>query len=388
MARSKQLGGVALTVIILGVVSFLTDLSSEMILPLLPLFYISLGADMAVVGLIEGIAESTASIMKVISGWFSDRTRKRKTLVFSGYSMSAASKPFFALATTWQHVLVVRFTERIGKGIRDPPRDAMIADSSKMGVRGRAFGYHRALDTGGAILGPLAAAILFPLLGFRNIFLTATIPAAIAVLLILTSVKEIRAKGQTKPRQLSRLSLKRFSSEFKVFIFVGMLFTLGNFSYAFMLLRANGLGISSALVPLVYLLFNVVYAVLTIPAGILSDLLGRRGLISLGYAIFGAMCFGFAFATHSIHAVVLFAVYGMSMAITDTLQRTYVSDLVPSELRGTAFGIFHTVVGVATLPASLIAGFLWHYYGATATFIYGSALTFLAALVLIFGLRK
>ena len=383
------LSGITRNVIVLGIASLLSDASREMIFPLLPLLLVNgLAAEKSIVGLIEGIAESTASILKVFSGWFSDKIGKRKPIIFSGYGISTFAKPFLALATSWFHVLAVRFADRVGKGIRTSPRDAMIADSTDEKVRGKAFGFHRSMDTLGAMIGPSIAFLLFPLFGYRNIFLLATIPGVIAVFLILAFVKERERPIRKNNPQPIKFSFKSLSKEFKIFVILAALFALGNFSYAFIILRAQDVGITPELIPLLYLLFNTVYALFSIPAGILSDKIGRKPVIALGYTTFGMMCLGFAVATSSISAIVMFALYGIFNAITDTVQRAFVSDLTIAELRATALGTFHAAVGMAALPASIVAGVLWQYFGATATFLYGAALAFLSTILLIILLKN
>lgn len=388
-AKIGLLNGITRNVIVLGIASLLTDASSEMIFPLLPLFLVNvLAAEKSIVGLIEGIAESTASILKVFSGWFSDKIGKRKPIIFSGYGISTFVKPFLALATSWFHVLAVRFADRVGKGIRTSPRDAMIADSTDEKVRGKAFGFHRSMDTLGAMIGPSIAFLLFPLFGYRNIFLLATIPGVIAVFLILAFVKERERPIQKNNPQPIKFSFKSLSKEFKIFVILAALFALGNFSYAFIILRAQDVGITPELIPLLYLLFNTVYALFSIPAGILSDKIGRKPVIALGYTTFGVMCLGFAVATSSILAIVMFALYGIFNAITETVQRAFVSDLTIAELRATALGTFHAAVGMAALPASIVAGVLWQSFGATATFLYGATLAFLSTILLIILLKN
>jgi len=361
-----------------------------MIFPLLPIFYVMLGAEKSIIGLIEGIAESTSSILKVVSGWLSDKIGKRKSLIALGYTISTSSKPLFAFAANWSQALAIRFTDRIGKGIRESPRDAIIADSSAVGVRGRAFGYHRAMDTVGAIIGPLIAILLVTILGstehaYRTIFLVATIPGAIAVLLVLAFVEEVKPDPIENAHPI-KLSFKSFTREFKVLIFIATLFSLGNFSYAFLVLRAEELGLRIEVIFLMYFIFTAVYAIFSMPIGIVSDRIGRKPVLALGYLAFGFMCLGFAFATSQtniIYIIAFFLMYGLSNAITETIQRTYVSELVAPELRGTAFGVFHTIIGIALLPASVIAGILWQIYGTgTITFLYGATFALAAATVL------
>jgi len=377
--------GLSRNVLVLGTVSFLTDVSSEMILPLLPIFLVSvLGASPALLGLIEGIADSTASMLKVLSGWYSDRMGKRKGFVTAGYSLSTFSKALYAFATSGVHVLLIRFADRVGKGIRTSPRDAIIADSAPHETRGRAFGLHRSMDTAGAILGPLFALALFPTLGFRGVFLLAALPASIAVLIILLFLRERASPGGERGLGIT---LGGLDARLKLFLGVSALFALGNFSYAFFVLRAHELGFSTSGVVSFYLLFNIVYAFAAMPAGALSDILGRKEMLVLGYLFFCTTCLGFAIASTLMPLLLLFALYGIFMAIYEPVQRAYVSDLSLAESRATALGAYHTAIGLAALPASVIAGLLWNSLGAQAAFLYGSAIALLSALLLVALIR-
>lgn len=373
--------GMSTTVLVLGAASFLADVTSEMIFAVLPFFYLGLGIAPAAVGLIEGIAESTASLLKVYSGRYSDRIGRRKVFITSGYGLSAISKILFALATTWPHVLFIRFFDRVGKGLRTSPRDALIADSTDAEFYGKSFGFHRAMDTSGAVLGIAVAFSLVAYFSYRQIFLIAAIPAFLSVLLIIFFVREIRKE----PKAISfRLTFKALSKEFKIFLIIATIFGLANFSYVFLMWKAKEIGIPEQRIILLYLLFNVIYAISAMPAGMLSDRLPRKHIIALGYALFGFTCTGFMLAKTTLHVLLFFALYGIYYAFMEGIQKAYVADLVPAEARGTAFGVFHTVLGIAALPASLIAGALWQYLGASATFLYGAALAFLAAVLLIF----
>ncbi len=380
MSKKRDIFGLPLNVVLLGLVSFFTDMSSEIILPLLPLFLLSMGASVSAIGLIEGIAESSASLLKVYSGWYSDKIGKRKVFVSSGYALSAVAKLFFALAIVWHHVLAIRFVERIGKGLRTSPRDALIADSTDAKSYGKAFGFHRAMDTSGAIFGVLLALVLVSYFTYRQIFIIAFIPAAIYVIFVL-KVKEkrkmVRSVSQT-------LGIKNLDRRYKLFLVAATIFALANFSYVFLILMAKDIGISDRGVISLYLLFNIVYTFLAMPAGVISDKIPRKQVIVAGYMIFGAMCAGFVFASTPLHMVVLFGIYGVYYAIIEGVQKAYIADLVDADARGTAYGAFHTVVGLAAFPASLIAGLLWQYIGPFATFAYGALLALLAASILTF----
>jgi MFS family permease len=384
--KKRLLFGLGLNVIVLGIASMLTDISTEMIFPLFPLFTVEvLGASAAAIGLIEGIAESTASLLKVASGWWSDKIRRRKPIVVAGYGLSTIVKPALAAATSWPHALVVRFADRVGKGVRTSPRDALIADSTHRKVRGKAFGLHRALDTVGAVVGPAIAFLLLPILGYRGVFLIAAIPAIISVLVLVLFVKEVK-----KGRKISRPIIRgvSFSPEFKLYLGIAAIFAIGNFSWAFFILAAKSLGIAAEYTILLYMLYNLIYALTSLPAGLLSDRVGRRPVIAFGYAIFGVTCVGFALIGSAWLAIFLFALYGLFKGITDGVQKAYVSDLVAPQVRGTAMGAFDTAVGLAAFPASFVVGIIWYSVGAWAAFTYGAVLSFAAAVLLIVAIRK
>ena len=378
--RRKKILGLSANVVLLGIVSFFTDLSSEMILPLLPLFLLGMGASVSAIGLIEGIAESTASLLKVYSGWYSDKIGRRKIFVSSGYALSAVAKVFFAVSVFWHHVLVVRFVERMGKGIRTSPRDALIADSTDVKSYGKAFGFHRAMDTSGAIFGVLLALVLVSYFTYREIFLIAFVPAAISVIFVL----KVKEKKKERRSVSLILGVKKLDQKYKLFLVAATVFALANFSYAFLILKAKDVGMSDRGVITLYLLFNIVYTFLAMPAGIISDRISRKRVIIAGYLVFGVMCMGFVFASTLFHLVVLFGVYGFYYAIIEGVQKAYIADLVEPAERGTAYGTFHTVIGLAAFPASLIAGLMWQYVDPSATFIYGAFLALLAASLLTF----
>jgi MFS family permease len=375
-------------VILLGIVSFLTDMSSDMIYPLLPLFLSEVLHSSAVfIGLIEGVAESTASILKVFSGWLSDRLGKRKFLVTLGYGLSSLSKPVLSIVNAGWQVLGLRFLDRFGKGVRTSPRDAMIADSTPPERRGLSYGFHRAMDSGGAVIGPLLAFIFLSLehKNYRFIFALASIPAVLSVLTLFFFVKESR-RIKEKKANLPRLRLSSFNSKFKIFLFGVMLFTLGNSSDAFLFLRAKGLGVSEVYIPILWMILNLVYALASSPAGALSDRIGRKNLMVSGLLIYALVYFGFAFATRPLHVWILFAVYGLYYGLADGTMRAFVADLVEEEKRATAFGIYHGVVGVMALPASLIFGWIWQSVGISTAFLFGAGLSFVAMLIFEIGL--
>ena len=374
-------------VIALGWVSLFTDISSDMIFPLLPLFLANtLGIPKALIGLIEGIATSTASILKAFSGHISDRIKKRKILVLIGYSLSALSKPFFAIANNVAEVFLVRLSDRIGKGIRDAPRDALISESIRKQRRGKWFGFHRMMDRSGAIIGTIIAFLLLRYIttNYRTIFWYATIPAFLSIIVILFFVKDVGHKIGDK----IKFSLKNFSRNYKLFILTSVVFNLGNFSYAFYILKAENLGIFVAFIPLLYLTYNVFYAVFSMPAGMWSDKIGRKNVILLGYVLLGATAIAFSFITSNALVWVIFAIYGLQIAFVDGTSRAFVSDLSPKSEKGTALGIYQTASGLAILPASVIAGALWDSVGASAPFIYAAITSAAASAMLIAFVKK
>jgi MFS family permease len=379
---TSPVSGVKRPVFILGIVSFLTDVSSEMVYPLVPLFLTSaLGAPVAAVGLIEGVAESAASVFKTIGGWASDRLRMRRPLVFVGYALSAAAKPLLAAAYVWPVALAVRFGDRTGKGIRTAPRDALVADVTPPSLRGRAFGFHRAADTLGAVLGPAVALALLAAYSdnFRLIFVLAFVPAAAGVALVaLVRERPAPAPG---PRE-GAFAWRQMGAGFYVFLGISLVFALGNSSDAFLLLRAKDVGLGNSEVVLSYMLFNLVYAAAAMPAGIASDRLGRRNVIALGFAVFGAVYIGFGLAGRGAAVWPLFAVYGLHMALTEGVARAFVADFVPSERRATALGLYQGAMGAMILLSSVIAGILWDVVDPAAPFFLGGG-TALAALVLL-----
>ncbi len=385
--KSRYSKGISINILLLGIVSFLNDFSSEMINPILPMFITALGGGGLIIGLIGGLRDSITSVLFIFSGFWSDKIGKRKIFVTSGYLTSAVSKLLLSFSMIWQHVLIFSGFERVGKGLRNAPRDAIIADSMPK-EKGKGFGIHRALDTSGAILGSVVVFILFWFLkfGFNLIIFSAAIFAFVS-LIPLNFVKERRMKIYDVNW---KISLKRFSSSFKLFIFVTAVFYLANFSYMFFILKAQEvfIGTESVGVPiLLYVLFNISYATLAVPFGILSDKIGKRNVILFGYLLFSLTSLCFAFFDSLIALIILFVLYGMVYAIIDGNQRAYVSDLTSEEIRATALGTFHMTIGLITLPASLIAGFLWQFVAPNATFIYGSVIS-LFSVVLFLVLRN
>jgi MFS family permease len=377
-------------VIILGLVSFFNDIASEMIYPIVPIFLTSvLKAPITIVGLIEGIAESTASLLKTFSGWLSDKFKKRKFFVSSGYSLSTLSKLMIGLAKSWPLVLIGRFIDRFGKGIRTSARDALIAESSNDSNKGRAFGFHRALDTLGAVVGPLIAIFLIHSLNenLRPIFYLAFIPGLIAVLLLIFSVKEKKTEiGQTT---LPKFSFQNLNPTFKIFLFSSIIFAIGNSSDAFLILRAKSLGLTTTLAIFTYVIFNLFYALFSLPAGILSDKIGPKKLLIFGFFFFALIYLLFGLNQSSIYLWLLFALYGIYMALTEGVGKAYLSQIGEKEMLATSFGIYQTAIGICTFFASLIAGILWSKINPSAPFIFGSLLALIAGFIfLIFSNKK
>jgi len=376
-------------VVLFGWTSFFEDISSQMNYSILPLFLANtLGVNKAFIGLIEGIAETTASFLKIFIGWLSDKLKLRKVFVVTGYAVTALSRPFLSFANKGFQVLGLRFMDRTGKGIRTSPRDALIADSCEESDRGRAFGFHRSLDTAGAIVGPLLAFIFLSRLGmsYRAIFLISVIPAIIATILVLVS-KETKGSPADSGIPKPKISIGAFPADFKKFIFVVALFTLGNSSDAFLILRANNIGISPVLIPVLWVVFNITYAVSALPSGILSDRIGSRRVIAYGFLIYSVVYLGFAFATSAYQVWILFLIYGFYYGLTDGVSRSLVSKMVSSEQRGTAFGIYHSTVGLVSLPASLLMGFLWDWKGPKTAFLFGAVLA-LVSVIMLFSLIR
>lgn len=377
--------GLNKNIVVLGVVSFFTDVSSEMLYPIIPIFLTSvLGVPMSILGLIEGVAESAASILKALSGWFSDRAKKRRSFVIWGYFLSSIGKLFFFLAYAWPVVLLGRLVDRIGKGIRTSPRDAMIADSCEEAYRGKAFGFHRAMDSLGACLGPLLALLLLAVLkdNMRIVFLVAFIPAIIAVGLLALFLAEAPAVSRNNIQPI-KFNLKQFSPRFKTLLFVSVIFSMGNSSVAFLIMKAKDIGLANVMVILTYVLYNISYTILSMPAGILSDRIPRRMVMITGFIIFAFVYLGFGLYADARTIWALFFIYGFYMAFTDGVSKAFVTDMVKQEARGTALGVYHCFVGLATFFASLIAGLLWTYLGSSAPFIYGAIMAVISCALFI-----
>jgi MFS family permease len=385
MEKDRKFFGFGRNVFFAGVVSFFMDVSSEMIYPLIPLFLSNiLGINKSVIGLIEGIAESTASLLKVFSGWFSDRIGNRKWLMAAGYGISTLSRPIVALATGWHHVMVSRFMDRFGKGVRTAPRDAIIAESTEKTHLGRAFGFHRSMDTLGAVVGPALAFLLLGIFSnnYRSVFWLSMIPGLIAVLLIIFFITE-KKKVYIAHSERPKLTIKHFDWKFKFFVLIATLFAIGNSSDVFLILRAQQIGIPIVMIPIVYLLFNLVYSLSAIPAGIAADRFGRKRVILVGFVLFAILYYGFAAAKDTTAIWVLFAFYGLFMGLTEGIQKAFLATIIPPDFKATAFGVYNTAVGFAMFPASLIGGWLWDNISPSATFYYGSITASLSAMLFV-----
>ena len=368
----------------LTAVSFFTDVSSEMIYPLLPAFLtVTLGASASFVGAIEGAAESTPSLLKLASGWWSDRVQRRKPLVVAGYTIASVMRPLVAVAQSAAQVLVIRVSDRVGKGLRKSPRDALIADSVDPSIRGRAFGFNRTGDHTGGVLGPLIAFALVQWLKMplRTVFWWAILPGALAVATVLFGVKEVPRHSTARSRGSATLAIGQpLGGRFWAVLAVILVFTLGNSTDAFLLLRAKQLGVPVALAPILWACLHVVKSASSVPGGALSDRIGRKPLLVSGWLLYALVYFAFGRASAAWHAWALFGVYGIFFGLTEGTERALVADMVPADKRGTAFGWYNLTIGLGALPASIVFGAIWDRQGSTAAFDFGAALALAAAL--------
>ena len=385
-------------VIGLSAVSFFTDVSTEMIYPLLPVFLAGvLGANASFIGAIEGTAETTASLLKLLSGWWSDKVSSRKPFVVAGYLLASIVRPFTAATHSATQVLAIRVTDRVGKGIRSSARDALLADSAVPEARGRAFGFHAAADNAGAVLGPLVAFFILRLHGvgaldasghflprdehaMRNVFWLSAIPAAIAMVILIVVVRDIPRRDSAKPGEAGGSA--SLGGRFWGYLVVVLLFTLGNSTDAFLLLRANQLGVPVALAPILWALLNFVKSATGTYGGQLSDRIGRKPLIVGGWLLYAAVYFAFAWAGAPWQAWALFAVYGIFYGMTEGTEKALVADIVPAVRRGAAFGWYNLAIGLGALPASLIFGWIWDRSGSPSAFVFGATLALAAAILM------
>jgi len=375
-------------IILLGITSLLTDISSEMVYPILPVYLVvTLGVSPAILGLIEGIAESLASLLKVFSGYFSDKIRLRKPFTILGYGASAVGKLLLYVSTSWGYVLFSRIVDRFGKGVRTAPRDALIADSSPEGKRGASFGLHRAMDTTGAAIGVLCVYFLITHYKgeFKDVFFLSIIPAILGVFFLFL-IKEKRVAPYVKAKKFE-FKWGKLDKRLKLFLIFTFVFTLGNSSNQFLLLRAQNLGNPLPIVILLYLVYNLSYAIVLYPASRLSDKIGRKKLLVLGYLFYALVYLGFAVNNSPHNFWALFAVYGLYIGFTEGVEKALVSDIAPQELRATAIGLHATLIGIGLFPASLLAGLLWKFIGPQAAFYFGSIMGLIASVGFWFVLK-
>jgi len=398
----RKIWGLDRNVFFTGVTSFFMDVSSEMIYSIVPIFLSSvLHVDKTIIGLIEGVAETTASMLKMVAGWLSDRLGRRKSLMIFGYGLSTLSRPILALAGGWGQVLGARFVDRFGKGVRTAPRDAIIADSVEPRELGRSFGFHRAMDQFGAVLGPAIAFLILSQRhnGYRTVFWVSLIPGVLSVLVIVFFIKERRRRDVAEasepaaklldgtaahvPRDPLRTRLSRLRGPLLVYLAVTAIFSLGNSSDAFLILRARDLQVAAALIPVLYVVFNFIYSAFSVPAGLVADRVGRRKVALIGFAVF-AVAYAWMALAHSQAAVWgVFAVYGVYMGVADGNGRALLAEFSTGARRGTAFGAYHMTVGIAALPASVVAGLLYDHVSPAAPFWVGAGAAVLAGLLML-----
>jgi MFS family permease len=388
--KKKPFLGLSKNVRSLGWVSLFNDIASEMIYPLLPLFLNTvLGAGVVFIGLIEGIAESASSFLKLFSGWVSDRFQKRKGLILFGYFLASITRPFIGLATSAYHVLFLRFFDRIGKGVRSSPRDALLSQSCREEERGKAFGFQRAMDHAGAMTGPLIASLLMAVFtkDLRIIFLLAFVPSLFCLWILwrgVTDVHPVRNSSEAiNPSSPPKLNWKGWDRKFKYFLLIITLFTLGNSSDAFLLLRAQDLGLNIVTIPILWFIFHLSKMVFSVPGGSLSDRIGRRKVMILAWTVYGLVYWGFAFASKPYHIWLLFIAYGLFYGLSEGTEKAWVADLVEESKRGTAYGAYHFCIGIAAFPASLLMGILWKAVGVQWAFSFGAIMALIAAFLAI-----
>lgn len=385
--KQKKILGLEWNIFFAGITSFLTDTATKMIYAIMPLFLLSIGATKTELSIIEGIAESTASVLKALSGWWSDKIGRNKPFMVMGYALTALLSPLFSMAASPLQVLLIRFSERVGKGIRTAPRDSLIAGSSGDGERGKSFGFHKAMDNSGAIVGPLMAfSILsvFPT-DYRKVFLISAIPGILGLLAIILFIKEAR---RGKAELLTKIHYRDFDSRYYIFLGIAFIFTLGNSTDALLLVKANDVGIQALFIPLVYLIFNSVSVLFAVPAGMLSDKFGRERLIIFGYVLYAVIYFGFGWTSQESVVILLFALYGLYSAATDGVQKALISDLIDKNKRGTGLGLYNSLIGMTLLPASIIAGLLYDKVDNRAPFFFGAAMAFIAAMCMVGFYRR
>ncbi|MBP1663310.1 MAG: Major facilitator superfamily permease [Bacteroidetes bacterium] len=382
MIEKKKIFGFTPNVFYTGIVSFLTDTSVKMVYSVMPLFLMSIGASKTSLSLIEGIAESTASLIKAFSGYWSDRIGRNKPFMLIGYGLSALIMPVYALVVSPLQVLIFRFIERVGKGIRTAPRDSLVAGSVNGNEVGRSFGLHKAMDNSGAILGPLLAflLLLFHPGDFRLIFLLAGIPGILGMFVLVFGIREAKKR---KESLMKNFRFSDFPKRFYLFLAIIFIFTLGNSTDALLMVKANEVGIKITFIPLVYLISSVVSVFLAIPFGSLSDRIGREKLLIAGFLIYSLVYFGFGVTANVYVIVALFALYGIYSALTDGVQKAMISDLTDENKKGTGMGIYNAMLGITLLPASLIAGLLYDKVNSSIPFYFGGVMSLLALLLML-----
>ena len=385
---SHKIFGFSKNIFYVGITSFLTDTSTKMVYSVMPLFLLSIGASKTTLSVIEGIAESTAALVKTLSGFRSDKIGRNKPFMLIGYAITTVITPFYALVVAPVQVLYLRFIERIGKGIRTAPRDSLVAGSANDNEMGKSFGFHKALDNSGAIVGPLLAFLLLQLFpsDFRKIFLIGVIPAFLGILTLLFFIKEAR---KPKENLYKKFRLRDFPKRYYLLLTIFFLFTLGNSTDALLIVKASEVGVKVGFIPLVYLIFNVVSVLFSIPFGALSDRIGREKILIFGYLVYSLVYFGFGYSTQISSIIILFAIYGLYSASTDGIQKAFVSDFLDQNKKGTGLGIYNALLGITLLPASIIAGLLYDKVNSSVPFYFGATTALLSAvLMLIFYLGK
>lgn len=377
-------------IVFLGLVSFFADLSSEMVYPLIPLYLTAaFGATPALVGLIEGIAESIASLLKVFSGYISDRFQHKKAIAFTGYATGLIYKIALIFAGSWAGILFARVIDRFGKGIRTAPRDVMVSESADKKSMGKSFGIHKMLDMAGSALGILLAFLLVKNIGengYKTVFIVSIIPVVLALVMFFF-IHEKKEKREVKEREHFWKNISKLDNRLKLYLAVTFFFTLGNSSNSFLLLRATDVGFDDSDAILLYFIYNITASLLAIPCGKLSDKVGRKSLLVGGYLVFSSVYLGFAVCHSKWFMVLIFFIYGVFTAMTAGAERAFISEIAPPEIKGTMLGLHSTLSGIALLPASVIAGLLWDGIGAFAPFVYGSLMSLISALILAFGLH-
>ena len=375
-------------IIFLGLISFFMDISSEMVYPIIPLYLVSaFGTTPAIVGIIEGIAESTASLLKVFSGYVTDKYKRKKPIAFIGYATGLLYKLALLFTSSWAGILTARVIDRLGKGIRTAPRDVLVSESADKNEMGKSFGIHKALDMAGSAIGILLAFLLLRTLGhsqadYKMIFAVSVIPTLLA-LFMFAFVKEKKEPRERKTREHFWKDFSALDGRLKLYLLVVFLFTLGNSSNSFLLLRAKSAGFDDSNVILLYFLYNLTASVLAVPFGKLSDKIERKQVLTVGYLLFSVVYLGFAFAAKPVSFAMIFILYGIFTAMTAGVERALIAEIAPARLKGTMLGLHSTIAGIALLPASVICGFLWESFGSAVPFIFGAAMSAVAAVLLI-----